>query len=72
MPHRRWSPVELELLQLLEHHPTRKISLDDLAAQLGRDRRVIQWAVGRLKHRQRLQVAVPGRGRTPHTYQLAG
>lgn len=67
---RRWSPVELEVLELLEQHPTRAVSQDSMAAQLGRDRRVIQWAVGRLRNRRRLAIAEPGHGRRPHRYEL--
>lgn len=67
----RRAPVEDGVFELLRSHPTGQISYDSMAAELDRDRRVVIWAVARLRRRGQVQLVASGRGRRPNCYQLA-
>lgn len=66
---RRTSYYQRCVLQLLEQLPSRRISYDDMAAQIGADRRTMIAAVYTLEHQSRLRV-VRGRGSIPNEYEV--
>lgn len=66
----RISCAQLAVIELLSHHPTRRVSYDDMAVQTGFDRRTIISAVKVLRLRNRL-VIEPGRGPVANHYQIA-
>jgi DNA-binding GntR family transcriptional regulator len=69
MSRRRLSNAERTVIDLLRYHPTKNISYDDMAAQVGYDRRTLISAVTRLCTRQYLVKQV-GSGTRPNMYTI--
>ena len=68
---RRISYAERSIINLLQNHPSRRISYDSMAAQIGDfDRRTLIGAMHRLRHTGRVILVEPGRGRLPNRYDL--
>lgn len=68
---RHWSYAELQILDLLREHPTRRLSYDAMAAILDIDRRILISAMARLQHHHLVRVAQHGRGNQPNCYELS-
>lgn len=66
---RRLTYSERQILTLLQHHPTRQLSYDDMAATIELERRTLIEAVRRLEHQRRV-IAIRHGGCKPNRYLL--